>query len=206
MRNFQDLIKRDIHDVMGWCLPEKRAFIESLVRERQAKRCVEIGVWKGSSLLCFANALAETQGTIVGIDPWALVNLRNEIPDLTLREYVFGTLFTEQETLDAVYRDLEALVATNGLADIVSLVRKPSWDAFMDFEVESIDVLCIDGNHDEIHVSRDILMYLPLVKRNGAILMDDTNYESVAKAIRRYLDPYAMLGFDGGYFACYVKR
>jgi len=206
VHDLRSLIRRDDYDAGGWCVDSKKEYIEGLVRSSNAKFCVEIGVFKGSSLLCFAGALRKTKGKIVGIDPWALPYIRNELPDKKLEEYMYGELFVEQQTIDKIYQDLDAIIRENNLSDTVTLVRKPSADAFVDFDVNSIDILSIDGNHDEINVSRDILLYLPLVKKNGYVLMDDSSWDGVAKSIKRFLIPYADCVFDNGEYSCFIKR
>ena len=70
---------------------------------------------------------------------------------------------------------------------------------------KKIDILHIDGNHNEMNVSRDILLYLPLIKKNGYIIMDDTNWDSIKKSINKFLIPNCELVQDFGYFSCYKK-
>ena len=62
MRDLQGLIQRDKYDDGGWCFDEKRKLIHNLVKTTHSKVCVEIGVYKGSSLFSFAEVLEKIGG------------------------------------------------------------------------------------------------------------------------------------------------
>jgi len=207
MIDFRTLIVKDDLDICGWCFDDKRNFIKQFILElNRPVTCVEIGVFKGCSLLCFAEFLREYKGgTVTGIDPWSVIKLKNNVYDEKLQHYIFEELMKDQSTFDKVYDDLVKLLEDNQLTDTVKLIRDPSEFAFLNFDLESIDVLHIDGNHDEINVSRDILLYLPLVKKGGYIIMDDCNWPGVSKAIERYLNPFVFNTFKNNSFACYKK-
>ena len=81
MKNLHKLITNDQYDIGGLCTEPKGNVIKSLVMNSNAKLCVEIGVFKGSSLLYFAEALQETGGKVIGIDPYEIGSLKNEIPN-----------------------------------------------------------------------------------------------------------------------------
>ena len=205
MTDYRNLIIRDEYDVGGWCFDPKRNLMESLISEINAQLCVEIGVYKGSSLLCLTEFVQKTGGKVIGIDPWSIANIKNEIYDPELSKYIFEELLAKQETMDKLYSGICEIIQNNGLFETVSIVRKPSEDAFLDFEINSIDLIHIDGNHDEINVSRDILLYLPFVKPGGYIIMDDCSWPGVKKAISRYLEPYADMVHWTQEFSCYKK-
>jgi hypothetical protein len=57
-----------------------------------------------------------------------------------------------------------------------------------------------------MNVSRDILLYLPLVKKGGHIIMDDSNWDSVRNSINKFLVPYCDLVKDIGYCSYYKKK
>jgi len=68
MRDLRGLIKNDVYDQGGWCIDEKRNLIHNLIKTTHSKVCVEIGVYKGSSLFSFAEVLEKIEGKIIGID------------------------------------------------------------------------------------------------------------------------------------------
>lgn len=208
MRDLRGLIKKDDYDQGGWCLDEKRNLIHNLVETTNSKICVEIGVYKGSSLFSFAESLEKIGGKIVGIDPWSFEMSKNEIPffDKNQEDYFYNELLKGQETFEFIYKGVCEIIENNDLSKTVSLIRKPSQDVFNNFENESIDIVHIDGNHNEMNVSRDILLYLPLVKKGGHIIMDDSDWDSVRNSINKFLVPYCDLVKDIGYCSYYKKK
>jgi predicted O-methyltransferase YrrM len=205
MRDLRGLIVNDEYDQGGWCYDEKRNFIHLLTNITNSKFCVEIGVYKGSSLLSFAEILEEKGGKIVGIDPWSFEMSKNELGDKIFENYIYNELLKGQETFDLLYKSVSTIIENNQLSNTVSLIRKPSQDAFIEFEKESIDIIHIDGNHNEMNVSRDILLYLPLVKKDGFIIMDDSNWVGVRSAINKFLVTNCEIVQDFNMFSCYKK-
>jgi predicted O-methyltransferase YrrM len=205
MRDLRGLIINDEYDQGGWCTDEKRNFIHTLVELTDSRFCVEIGVYKGSSLLTFVEILEKIKGNIVGIDPWSYEMSKNTLWSKEYENYIYNELLKGQETFDRIYNGISKIIMDNNLNETVSLIRKPSEDAFIDFELESIDILHIDGNHNEMNSSRDILLYLPLVKKGGYIIMDDSNWDSVKSSIDKFLVPNCKLIRNFGNFSCYKK-
>jgi predicted O-methyltransferase YrrM len=208
MRDLRGLIKNDNFDQGGWCLDEKRNLIHNLVKTTLSKSCIEIGVYKGSSLFSFAEALEEIGGKIIGIDPWSFEMSKNEIPtfDKNQQDDFYNKLLKGQETFDFIYNGVYEIIENNDLSKTISLIREPSQEVFNNFENESIDIVHIDGNHNEMNCSRDILLYLPLVKKGGYIIMDDSNWDSVRSSINKFLVPYCDLVDDIGYCSYYKKK
>ena len=198
MRDLRSLIKKGIG---GGCNNSRCNAIKDAVISTNAQLCFEIGVFRGSSLMCFAESLEETGGHVFGIDPYEIEALKNQVPDKKMNNYIYNTLFTEQKVLDDMYSELIEVIKKNNLEEIVTLVRKKSKDVSMEENI--IDVLHIDGNHDYEYVSQDIILYLPLVRKGGYIIMDDTKWAGVDKAIKKYMT--ATLVKDGGSFKVFQK-
>jgi len=116
---------------------------------------------------------------------------------------IYEVLFTEQKALDEMYNDVSNIIKNNNLQGTVKLIRDKSEDVYTLFEPESVDVLHIDGNHDYEYVSKDITLYLPLVKPSGYIIMDDVKWNGVSTAIKKHMT--AQLVTDCGSFALYQK-
>lgn len=206
--NFRDLIFKDVYDLGGWCTDNKRDVIKDLVLKSNAKLCVEIGVLKGASLLSFAEALYYTGGKIIGIDPYSHDGFKNHIESDHLNDLIYNKIFIGQHILDKIYSDLAAIIENNGLSNIIELVRDFSEKYYTNIERESVDILHIDGNHDEEHVTMDILYYLPLVKSGGYIIMDDVNWSGVITSINNHLvDKCEFIGtYDDNGFSVYLKK
>jgi len=126
---------------------------------------VEIGSYKGESTLMFASSFAFD--TIYSIDP--LVGMSNNIQE----EFNQNTkLFKGNGT---------------GIGDIkVEHIKEYSFDAVERFKDESLDFVYIDGDHSFDNVARDILLYLPKIKKTGFIGGHDYSPEhpGVREAIR----------------------
>lgn len=206
MKNLHKLIIRDQYDIGGLCTESKGEVIKSLVNKTNAKLCVEIGVYKGSSLLYFAEALDTTKGKVIGIDPYKLDSLRNEIPNQQVNHYFYEVLFKEQKTLDGIYSNLKKIIEDNKLENIITLIRDKSENYHNNILEESIDVLHIDGNHDEEFVTKDIINYLPLVKKGGYIIMDDTSWVGVINSIKNHLVDKCKLVSEHSEFTVYIKE
>jgi predicted O-methyltransferase YrrM len=206
MIDLHKLIIRDQYDIGGICTEEKRKVIKSLIEKTNAQLCVEIGVYKGSSLLYFAEVLQTTRGRVIGIDPYKLDSLKNEIPNKEISDYFYDVLFKEQKTLDNIYFNLKQILENNNLENLITLVRDKSENYYQNIENESIDVLHIDGNHDEEYVTKDILNYLPLVKKGGYIIMDDTSWVGVINSINNHLVDKCKLVSEYSEFTVYVKE
>jgi predicted O-methyltransferase YrrM len=206
MKNLHGLIIRDQYDIGGLCTEEKGEVIKSLIKKTNAQLCVEIGVYKGSSLLYFAEALQTTNGKVIGIDPYKLDSLKNEIPNKEISNYFYDILFREQQTLDNIHSNLKRILEDNNLGNLVTLVRDKSENYYQNIKNESIDVLHIDGNHDEEYVTKDILNYLPLVKKGGYIIMDDISWVGVINSINNHLVDKCILISKHSEFAVYIKE
>jgi predicted O-methyltransferase YrrM len=205
MRNLHDLIIKDRYDSGGRCDETKGNVIKDLIIETNAQLCVEIGVFKGASLMYFAEALEITKGKVIGIDPYSIGTLKNEIPDKSLNSYIYDVLFKDQIVLDNLYDGVLKVINENELNNTVSLVRSKSEDYHNNLEKESIDILHIDGNHDEEYVTKDILLYLPLIKNGGYIIMDDITWPGVINSINNHLNKETILIKSYGDFSVHKK-
>lgn len=193
----------------------KRQYHKVFSKQSNAKLCVEIGVFKGSSLLYFAEGLRLTSGKVIGIDPYQLdafknkINAsKNKIENEKISNLIYKVLFTEQKILDDIYENLIKIIIDNDLSDVISIVRDKSENYCCNLSSESVDILHIDGNHDEENVSKDIINYLPLVKKGGYIIMDDENWPGVKNAIKNYLQSECDLvkDYTHSFWAVYIKK
>jgi predicted O-methyltransferase YrrM len=205
MKKLQELIKKDTLDAGGRCSSLKGNVIKKYVTQLNANLCVEIGTFKGSSLMYFIESLMENNGKVIGIDPYSLDSFKNDIPNKSSKELIYGVLFTEQNVLDKIYIELCNIIKNNNLNKYVDLVRDKSENFYSNIEKESIDILHIDGNHDEKNVSNDIRLYLPLVKHGGVIIMDDTDWVGVKNSIDIHLKKHCILLESYSNFQVYKK-
>ena len=126
---------------------------------------VEIGSYKGESTLMFASSFAFD--TIYAIDP--LVGMSDNI----------------QESFNQNTKWFKG--KGTGIGDIkVEHIKEYSFDAVKRFKDESLDFVYVDGDHSFDNVARDILLYLPKIKKTGFIGGHDYSPEhpGVKEAIR----------------------
>ncbi len=174
--------------------------MRNLIWKVKPSVCVEIGVFAGKSLINTALALKENQqGVVYGIDPWrkdvaiAATELAEEDPE-----------FWAKIDLDAVHYDCMRAIWQHEVEEYAVVIRAMSRDAWSLFPIASVDILYIDGGHTEKASCDDAEWYLPCVKINGHIWMDDTNYDSLKKAIE-LVERECVLVKDFGHCRLYRK-
>jgi len=176
-------------DFGGGCSIDKAVRMAEFIVTNKFRCAVEIGVYRGRSLLAQALAMKETNGVVYGIDAWCKLEAMQE--DLEKEKCLiqaFGdsdkvrTILKNwilQTNFDDVYRGVETVVAGN--KDCIHLLRQRSATAHGHIP-KIIDMLHIDGNHDTTKVMKDIEIYVPLVKPYGYIILSSTDFDSVQQA------------------------
>lgn len=167
-------IERELRDALphvpGWCSIEKALYLVDTILVSEARLCVEIGVFGGSSLLPQALALRETGGRIVGIDPWTTdAALEHMIDDANVRWW-------SEIDLHQIYLRCAQMIREEHLDAVVELRRSRSADEVSTFENGTIDLLHVDGNHAAERSSEDVRLYLPKVRPGGFVFFDDVSW------------------------------
>jgi MMP 1-O-methyltransferase len=147
--DFARTVKPLIADVPGWLTDEEGEALYEL-----AKRCsgrgviVEIGSWKGKSTICLGlGSRAGNDVRIYAVDPHA--------------DYRFG--------------DFKDNVERAGIADLVTPIPSLSQSAAADFH-EPIELLFVDGSHEEALVREDFDKWVPKVVDGGWVAFHDTTW------------------------------
>lgn len=165
--------------IYGWATPEKGAAFIDLVLEIKPAICVEIGVFGGRSLLPVAAALKFLgEGVIIGIDPWN----RNEI--LPYFDPIKDKLHIDwwsRVNLEHIYYSYLSLLSQFELEDQVVTLRTTS--AIASSAITDIDVLYIDGSHNELLSLMDVQLYLPKVRSGGYIWFNDSLWADTQPAV-----------------------
>lgn len=203
----KNLIPQDQFDIVGRIQGDKASFMIDLIVSKNLTKCVEIGVWKGSSLFTIAEGVKQINGHVTGIDPWAMDQLHNDIPqNPALSKHIIENIIKEQATLDTIYKQLVDTIQKNELERFITIIRNTSTEACNHFYDNSLDLLHIDGNHDEINVSNDIMNYISKVKKHGYFILDDTNWPGVYSAYEKHLKPYVSVVHFGNIWSCFQKN
>jgi predicted O-methyltransferase YrrM len=126
---------------------------------------VEVGVYKGRSILYLAEALKEQgkQVDLYGVDTFKGSKEHNIVGSELLLEY-----------LNNVYP----------LRDNITTLMQPSVKAATQFADGSLDFVFIDASHEYADVCADIKAWRPKVKKGGMLAGHDHHAPSVYEAVR----------------------
>lgn len=142
-------VKELIKDVPGWLSDEEGEALYELAKDCTGKGViVEIGSWKGKSTICLGLGSQAGEGIrIFAVDPHA--------------DYRHG--------------EFKENIERAGIADLVTPVRGLSQDVVEDFD-EPIELLFVDGSHEEEDVRHDFETWVPKVVEGGTVAFHDTTW------------------------------
>ncbi|MEL6149249.1 MAG: class I SAM-dependent methyltransferase [Chloroflexota bacterium] len=146
---------------------EKQTLFRLAKRLPAGSNIVEIGSFKGGSTYCFGAATQQSGAQIHCIDTF-------------MTENVAGSEGTD------TYPIFEQNTAP--FADRIHIIRGFSQDV-VDQITFAIDLLFIDGDHAYEGVSRDLRLYLPHLRPGGTLIMHDSAYPPVRRAIDEQVLP-----------------
>lgn len=165
---FSEYLQSGLSMVQGWCSPEKAKRLYEILLQPECRSSVEIGVFGGSSLFPQAMAFRDKKnGLAIGIDPWTNASCLEDMENPANKNW-WGNL-----DLENVYLDFMNKVKSFGVHNNLKVYRKKSSEIHHKIELESVDLLHIDGNHCERLAYEDSVNYLPKVRRGGYIFFDD---------------------------------
>lgn len=192
-QEINNILEKITWDFGGGCPFEKAFIMADLVCKYNLKTTVEIGVYRGRSLLPIALAhKLSTQGIAYGIDPYKLEEaLENDTPFTEdIEKFCLALDF------DSLHKDVLNLIESYQVVEHCILLRQTSKEAinyFIDNDIY-FDLLHIDGNHDTEKVMLDVNLYLPRIKPGGFIVMDDCfNWESVNFVYTKLKSQYTVI-------------
>jgi len=170
-------------DFGGGCSLQKAYLLAWLIRRYAMKTTLDIGVYRGRSL--FPQALAHsrfTGGVVYGVDPWDATEALEFDVEEKLRAKIHE--FVKKTDFENIYQQVLVLRERLHLKDHCIILRMRSADAARFFEKQGIlfDLVHIDGNHDTSIVMQDVELYLPRLKINGFVVIDDISWKSVRPA------------------------
>ncbi len=179
-----DRISAVIPTLEGWASVEKGTSMARLITQERPMLIVEIGVFGGRSLIPMAiaaDALCD-RNLVVGIDPWT-VDSAIEGEHASQEVEWWG----KNVNLDAIHTGCMAAIRAARVNHRILIMRSTADRALAMFQERDnptpIDLLHIDGNHSEAASTRDVLGYLPLVRKGGWIYFDDSDWASTQKAV-----------------------
>jgi predicted O-methyltransferase YrrM len=180
-------------DFGGGCPVAKANVMAWLIREFGVAASVEIGVYRGRSLIPQAIAHKATRGGVaVGVDPYSRdIAMEHDNPRLAAAI----EKFVEATDWDALFRGVVDIRGRLGLQDHCMLLRQSGAEAAADLARQGrrFGLAHIDGNHDTVHVTKDVELYLPLIEEGGFIVMDDITWDSVKPAVAALAEQATLL-------------
>jgi len=154
--------------MQGWTTPARCEEIAECVLKTEAKVCVDIGVFAGRHLL---------NSKVYGIDPWTPEAASDNDDNKEGIDW-----WKEKANLEEIQRQASRAVWDHHLEQWVILIRSKSEYVYQLFP--EIEFLNIDGGHSETASCRDVELYLPRVKPNYFITIDDTAWPSTQRAVK----------------------
>jgi predicted O-methyltransferase YrrM len=160
-------VKELIKDVPGWLSDEEGEALYELAKECTGKGViVEIGSWKGKSTICLGRGSRAGRGVrIFAVDPHA--------------DYRHG--------------EFRGNIERAGIADLVTPLKGLSQEVAETFD-QPIELLFVDGSHEEDLVREDFEKWVPKVVEGGVVAFHDTTWHpGVRKVVAEKI--YASRGF-----------
>ncbi len=150
-----------------WCTKEKAELIMDLIVLERPKKCVEIGVFDGSSFLPIAATLKYLRkGKAYAIDPWS-----NYEATRFMDEWDPNREWWEKVDMKLVYKSYQKMLKSWKLESYCNILKETSESAAD--KVSEIDFLHMDGNYSHEISMADARNYLPKVKIGGYILFSN---------------------------------
>jgi predicted O-methyltransferase YrrM len=155
-------------DLQGW--HSQHPYLARAVAQVRPRIVVEVGVWKGASVVTLAKEIQRLKldAVVIAIDTW-LGSAEHYLwekflPDL---DFEFG--------YPRLYQKFAANVCNEGLQDFVVPLPLDSINAFQLLKEKSIrpEVLHIDAGHDYQSVMADLKAWWPQLTPGGVLVGDD---------------------------------
>jgi len=197
-------------DLQGW--HSQHSYLTRAIEDGRPKIVVEVGVWKGASVVTMAKAIRRLNldAVVIAIDTWLGSSehylWEKFIPDL---DFEFG--------YPRLYHKFAANICNEGLQDVVVPLPLDSINGFQLLKAKGIrpDVLHIDAGHDYQSVMADLKAGLPLLRDGGILIGDDYfkkplvgqgKWPEVRQAFDEFLAATPHGKFESGDGKCYVGK
>ena len=169
--NEESNIMKTHEQIQGWYDWEN--LINELILPLNA-RYLEVGVWRGKSLVDFLQKTEALKTTALGIDLFG-----------GKQDDSFMDSIVEELGGDFMNETLQNL-ADAGVSGRVELIKSDSKKAAPKLEDQSFDVILIDALHTFDSVFQDTKAYWPKLKVGGIMMWHDADRKEVIGAIRAF--------------------
>ena len=197
-------------DLQGW--HSDHSYLARAMQEASPKVVVEVGVWKGASVVTMAKELQRLNrdAVVIAIDTWLGSSehylWEKFIPDL---DFEFG--------YPRLYHKFAANICNESLQDYVVPLPLDSINGFQLLKAKGIrpDVLHIDAGHDYLSVMADLKAWWPQLNAGGVLIGDDYfkkpligqgKWPEVRQAFDEFFASTPHTKFESGDGKCYVGK
>lgn len=130
------------------------------VAKKDFQKYVEVGVWKGHSIIYLANKLKTKNVEIFAVDLWDDTYKYDDVPELKKQKKYIYDIYQEN-------------VKRAKLEGKIHNIKTFSWQGARYFRNKSVDFVFIDADHSLDSVTKDINAWLPKIRENGIIAGHD---------------------------------
>ncbi|HMH65727.1 MAG TPA: class I SAM-dependent methyltransferase [Rhizomicrobium sp.] len=196
-------------DLQGW--HSQHPYLTRAIDEVHPAIVVEVGVWKGASVVTMAREMQRQRldAVVIAIDTWLGSSehylWEKFLPDL---DFEFG--------YPRLYHKFAANICNEGLQDQVVPLPLDSINGFQLLKARGIrpDVLHIDAGHDHQSVMADLKAWWPLLNAGGVLIGDDYfksflgkgKWPEVRQAFDEFFAATRHTKFESGDGKCYVGK
>jgi predicted O-methyltransferase YrrM len=182
----EELMKR-IADLVptlhGWCTVEKAQWLASRIVKQRYQDVAEIGVFGGRSLIPMALAMKfqydarwAPAGIVDGIDPYS-----NDVAEADEDDNE-NRAWWKSIDLGVIRQAAMRAVKSQRVSAFVKFHACPSEQAIENYANFSLDMVHVDGSHNEKASVRDVNLWWPKLKDGGVMVMDDTDWKQLIAA------------------------
>ncbi len=156
----------NLNDIQGW-FDFQNIYNRVAQEVPQGGTIIELGVWRGKSLIYLAQAVKRTgkRMNVIGIDNFK----HSDWDGYSTIQRIDREL---GETRPIIQQCRENLAAF-GVADAVTLIESDSIEAARLFEDRSVDFVFVDDTHNSQHIKEELEAWLPKIKRPAWIAGHD---------------------------------
>lgn len=159
-------IERVLPDGGTWCTVDKASTLASIIIGLRPAIVVEIGVWRGGSLVPMLLAMKTIGvGRAIAIDPWAA-------PASAADQGEVDRKWWSDVDHEAAYQAFLGRLSVLGLEALCTVCRRRSDQCE---PPDAIGLLHVDGNHGPQAV-RDVERFAPKVTPGGILVLDDLGW------------------------------
>lgn len=183
MEELLNRIANLVPSLQGWCTIEKAQWLAQWIVDHRCQDVVEIGVFGGRSLVPMAMAMeflyrsANVKcGIVDGVDPY-----KNEVAEAGEPESEHKAWWKSVD-LAAIHKSAQEAVISNRVGAFVNFHLCTSEQAVVKFGDGLLDMVHVDGSHNEVSSTRDVELWWPKLKIGGVMVMDDTDWAQVQAA------------------------